>query len=214
MKEFIDKLIERLEEKKSEHLHDEEVTQGLGKINLASFCSAKARALDGAIEIVNELAEEYKDKDVNGDLISRRELIEKVQIYFSENRIHQNDLAEVIVNLPTVHNNGWILCSERLPQVETEVYIVAKRKYRGGTVRYITTTAMYEDGTVRENDSCWRWEDIEGEWDEDEDCIIIPEGWWEYRHYNPDDVYNNAVDDEVIAWMPLPTHPAPYTEGE
>ena len=59
MKEFIEKLIGKLEEKKSEHLHDEEVTQGLGKINLASFCSAKARALDGAIEIVNQLAEEY-----------------------------------------------------------------------------------------------------------------------------------------------------------
>lgn len=59
MKEFIEKLIGRLEEKKREHLHDEEVAQGLGKINLASFCCAKARALDGAIEIVNELAEEY-----------------------------------------------------------------------------------------------------------------------------------------------------------
>ena len=59
MKEFIEKLIGRLEEKKSEHLHDEEVAQGLGKINLASFCSAKARALDGAIQIVNQLAEEY-----------------------------------------------------------------------------------------------------------------------------------------------------------
>lgn len=62
MKEFIEKLIGKLEEKKSEHLHDEEVTQGLGKINLASFCSAKARALDGAIEIVNQLAEEYNNE--------------------------------------------------------------------------------------------------------------------------------------------------------
>lgn len=120
----------------------------------------------------------------------------------------------VNVNMAQLNNNGWIPCSERLPQVETEVYIVAKRKYRGGDVRYITTTAMYEDGSVRENDSCWRWQDIEGEWDEDEDCIIIPEGWWEYRHYNPDEVYNNAVDDEVIAWMPLPALPAPYQQKE
>ena len=99
-----------------------------------------------------------------------------------------------------------------MPPVETEVFIVAKRKYCGGEVRYITTTAMYEDGTVLENDSCWRWEDIEGEWDEENDCYIIPEGWWENRHYNPDEVYNNVIDDEVIAWQKLPR---PYqTKGE
>lgn len=33
---------------------------------------------------------------------------------------------------------------------------------------------------------------------------LIPEGWWEYRHYNPDDVYNCCLDDIVIGWMPLP----------
>ena len=108
--------------------------------------------------------------------------------------------------------NKWILCSEKMPPVETEVFIVAKRKYRGGEVRYITTTAMYEDGTVLENDSCWRWEDIEGEWDEENDCYIIPEGWWENRHYNPDDVYNNVIDDEVVAWHPLPATYQPNEE--
>ena len=111
---------------------------------------------------------------------------------------------EIINQTAAEYNNGWIPCSVAMPPVETEVFIVAKRKYRGGEVRYITTTAMYEDGTVLENDSCWRWEDIEGEWDEENDCYIIPEGWWENRHYNPDEVYNNVIDDEVIAWQPLP----------
>lgn len=108
--------------------------------------------------------------------------------------------------------NKWILCSKKMPPVETEVFIIAKRKYKVGEVRYITTTAMYEDGTVLENDSCWIWEDIEGEWDEENDCYIIPEGWWENRHYNPDDVYNNAVDDEVIAWQPMPPEYQPVEE--
>ena len=112
--------------------------------------------------------------------------------------------AEKFVPDTNVGNNGWIPCGVTMPPVETEVFIVAKRKYRGGEVRYITTTAMYEDGTVLENDSCWRWEDIEGEWDEENDCYIIPEGWWENRHYNPDEVYNNVIDDEVVAWQPLP----------
>lgn len=102
------------------------------------------------------------------------------------------------------HNNGWIPCSVKMPPVETEVWIVAKRKWRDGTFKYVTTTAMYEDGTVLENDSCWRWEDIEGEWNEEEECYIIPEGWWENKHYNPDGALNYAVDDEVIAWQPLP----------
>ncbi len=74
----------------------------------------------------------------------------------------------------------------------------------------VITPAMYEDGTMLEVDSKWRWEDVEwAGWDEEEDCGIIPEGWWENRHFNPDDVYNNVVDRKVIAWMPLPE---PYTE--
>lgn len=101
-------------------------------------------------------------------------------------------------------NNGWIKCSENMPLPETEVLIVAKRKFKGGDFYYIITTAIWENGTIREIDSCWNWYDIEGEWDEEEDCYIIPEGWWEYKHYNTDECYNNEVDDEVIAWQYLP----------
>ena len=107
-------------------------------------------------------------------------------------------------------SDDWVLCSQRLPDVETEVLIHAKRKFRDGSSKDIITTAMYEDGTVRENDSSWRWEDVDGEWDEEEDCLIIPKGWWENKHYNPDGILNNAVDDEVIEWMPLPA----YWKGE
>lgn len=117
------------------------------------------------------------------------------------------EVAEEYSKLVTGNNvgrSGWIPCSERLPEAEREVLILARKKYIGGRTRYITTTAMYEDGTIRENDSCWNWQDIDGEWDEEEECYIIPEGWWEHRHYNPDEVYNNAIDNEVIAWMPLP----------
>lgn len=110
-----------------------------------------------------------------------------------------------------VGTNGWIPCSEKMPPVETDVLILAKRKFKGGDFKYITTTAMYEDGTVSECNSCWYWYDIEGKFDEENDCYIIPEGWWENKHYNPDECYNNEVDDEVIAWQPLPE---PYKESE
>ena len=128
-----------------------------------------------------------------------------------ENLICFGDAVEILDQVAEEYNNGWISVEERLPEVETEVLICARRKYRDGSYRDIITTAMYEDGTVRENDSCWSWEDIDDEWDEDEDCLIIPESWWENKYYNADGELNHAVDDEVIAWQPLPE---PYKEGE
>ena len=106
----------------------------------------------------------------------------------------------------------WILCSERLPECEQEVLICTRKKVyvsrKSGfewIEKPIITPALYEDGAMLEIDSKWRWEDIDyAGWNEEEDCGIIPEGWWENRHFNPDEVYNNPVDREVIAWMPLP----------
>ena len=128
---------------------------------------------------------------------------EAAQMYKGE-RIAFGDAIEIVKQEAAERNNGRILCSEHMPTVETEVFIIAKRKFKDGDYKYIRTTAMYEDGKVSENDSCWFWQDIEGEWDEENDCYIIPQGWWESRHYNPDDIYNNAVDDEVVAWQPMP----------
>lgn len=100
----------------------------------------------------------------------------------------------------------WIPVTERLPECEQEVFICTAGK--NSSLGFIVTTAFYEDGTMRQNDSAWCWEDIDyAGWDEEEDCGIIPEGWWEYRHFNPDDEYNNPVDRKVVAWMPLPEPP-------
>ena len=125
------------------------------------------------------------------------------------------ECADIVEDAPTIEPEPhWIPCSERLPECEQEVLICTKRKLIGESayIDSIITPALYEDGTMLENDSKWRWEDIDyAGWDEEEDCGIIPEGWWENRHFNPDDVYNNIVDREVVAWMPLPE---PYREGE
>lgn len=120
-------------------------------------------------------------------------------------------VSEEEINRILEQESGWIPCSERLPAPETEVLITARRKYINGEYREIITAALYEDGKILESDSCWVWIDIEGEYDEENDCYIIPEGWWECRHFNADDVYNNLIDCEVIAWMPLPE---PYMESE
>lgn len=88
------------------------------------------------------------------------------------------------------------------PKVETEVLIL----YRNDIDGYGITTAHYEDGSIFSQDSEWYWEDLPdwGTYDEERDDYQIPEGWWEYRHFNPDDVYNNKIDRPVVGWMPLP----------
>ena len=98
--------------------------------------------------------------------------------------------------------NEWISVKDRLPEPETEVIILADR--RGDKV---ITTAMYEDGSISDEDSKWIWYEIDIDYDIENDKYLIPEGWWEYKHYLDDDVYNNAVDDTVTHWMPLPEPP-------
>lgn len=88
------------------------------------------------------------------------------------------------------------------PKVETEVLILFETACGG----YGITTAHYEDSTVLSEKSKFYWEEIFewGTYDEEHDDYLIPKGWWEYRHFNPEDVYNNRVDSPVVGWMPLP----------
>ena len=160
------------------------------------------------------------------DLISRQDVIDaisKLPVKVDDQGytwMIAIDVLNQIGDIPSVEpERKWIPCSERLPECEQEVLICTKKTvYVSRSSGYtfteeeIVTPALYEDGTMREVDSKWRWEDIDwAGWDEEEDCGIIPEGWWENRHFNTDEVYNNVVDKEVIAWMPLPE---PYKEGK
>ena len=98
----------------------------------------------------------------------------------------------------------WIPVVERLPEPETDVLAVCNRN---GYIFVIP--AIYEDGKMLTQDSAWNWNDIYcyGLYDEEADDFYIPEGWWESRKFNPDDVYNNPVDCAVTHWMPLPGAP-------
>lgn len=88
------------------------------------------------------------------------------------------------------------------PKVEEEVLILFETVCGG----YGITTAHYEDGTVLSEKSAFYWEEIFewGTYDEESDDYFIPKGWWEYRYFNPDEVYNNQIDRPVVGWMPLP----------
>lgn len=85
MKEFIDKLIRRFEEEPAENIM-------AGKDYLIS---GNAIPKERAIEIVNELAEEYKGKKVNSDLISRSEVIKELnEIYLDNPWDSKEDILE------------------------------------------------------------------------------------------------------------------------
>ena len=125
---------------------------------------------------------------------------------------HRFDKANQIIHDALSAEAEWIPCSERLPECEQEVLICTEKKLVGkdAYIDSIITPAIYEDGTMLEVESMWNWCDMDfDEWDDTEDCGIIPMGWFENRHFNPDEVYNNPVDRKVVAWMPLPE---PYRE--
>ena len=88
------------------------------------------------------------------------------------------------------------------PKVEEDVLILFETACGG----YGITTAHYEDGTLLSQDSIFYWDELAawGELDEEHDDYIIHKGWWEYRYFNQDDVYNNRIDCPVMGWMPLP----------
>lgn len=113
------------------------------------------------------------------------------------------DAQKTVVAAPTVSLwPEWRDPDKDPPKVETEVLIL----YRNDIDGYGITTAHYEDGSVFLQDSVWYWEDLPGwgTYDEERDDYKIPKGWWEYRHFNLDEVYNNRIDRPVVGWMPLP----------
>ena len=117
-----------------------------------------------------------------------------------------DDVLDYIDTTPTIaletDAQYWHNPETDPPKVETEVLIL----YRNDIDGYSITTAHYEDGSVFLQDSIWYWEDLPdwGTYDEERDDYKIPKGWWEYRHFNPYDVYNNQIDRPVVGWMPMP----------
>ena len=91
------------------------------------------------------------------------------------------------------------------------VAITRHSKYTGKDY-YLTTCAIYEDGNVNVEDSCWMCED--GYYDEESDITYVPKGWYEFHEYGnieEDGIgligYDNCLIDEVTHWMPLPETP-------
>ena len=117
-----------------------------------------------------------------------------------------DDVLDYIDTTPTVtletDAQYWRNPETDPPKVEEDVLILFETVCGG----YGITTAHYEDGTVLSEESAFYWENLPdwGTYDEERDDYKIPKGWWEYRYFDPDEVYNNQIDRPVVGWMPLP----------
>jgi hypothetical protein len=143
------------------------------------------------------------EADLKKDLAEEEAKGKAADILFCESI--EDELSD-LENLPTIDPESlrpvWRDPETDPPEVETEVLVL----YHNDIDGYGITTAHYEDGSVFLQDSVWNWEDLPdwGTYDEERDDYKIPKGWWEYRHFNPDEVYNNQIDRPVVGWMPLP----------
>lgn len=149
---------------------------------------------------------------IDADVLRKR-IEERIQAFDRETSTSSafigyalDDVLDYIDTTPTVtletDAQRWRNPETDPPKVETEVLIL----YRNDIDGYGITTAHYEDGSIFLQDSKWYWEDLPdwGTYDEERDDYKIPKGWWEYRHFNPEEIYNNWIDRPVVGWMPLP----------
>lgn len=115
------------------------------------------------------------------------------------------DLKKLPVIEPERMIPAWRDPDKDPPKVETEVLVLVDCG-KG----YCITTAFYEDGTVSQYESVWQWEDVDdyGIYDEEDDLYRLPKGWWEYRHFTPEDALECPIDKPVVGWMPLPPEEA------
>lgn len=115
MKEFIDKLISRLN-KKARWVAYSAWDRDIGMTH-------KVVPFSDLREIVNELAEEYKGKKVNSDLISRSETIKELnEIYLDNPWDDKEDILEKAIGIVEHINcsiNASIDCSTKVSEMPT-----------------------------------------------------------------------------------------------
>lgn len=155
-------------------------------------CYADVGCMDGNMKQAADMLEELTKCKELSKLWSENQALKK---QLATAQAENSKLAQQVPH--------WISVKDRLPKPEEEVIVscVALCGYKQ------ITTALYEDGTVNADESDWNWTDVDFDYDKKSGIYYIPKGWWEYKHYNPDDVYNNQIDDAVTHWMPLPEPP-------
>ena len=111
------------------------------------------------------------------------------------------DCMTIISKLPVIDIPRWIPCSEGLPE-DTVIVTVETKTFKHKYVCEAVWVPRWSKKAEYDN-----WEDC-SEYNEDEDEYYVLEGWYE-RVHNWDEYSFVGIEDDVIAWMPLPE---PYKE--
>lgn len=119
MKEFIDKLIGRLDK-------ITELIRPVGWSRKIEVVETKA-----VIEIANELAEEYKDINIITDFLQY--VRDNAENYDADNGWDLSDLIDLSIKFCDAEEQkgGWIACSERLPDSGVDVNITTRSSIVG-----------------------------------------------------------------------------------
>ena len=185
MKEFVNKLIGRLEEKENEAVLKAPNTSEIANVEYQKWMM-KSYGFKESIKIVNELTEEYKYKLDDEWQIIYNKILNLEKKYTNERNIESVKDCIRLENLlqyfkeelqsEEEYKGGWISVDDRLPE-ETGDYLVTQ--YTEKSIfdycdAYRVSTIFFDDKN----------------------------GWW-------DDI-DNSCGWNIIAWMPLPS---PYKEG-
>ena len=127
MKEFIEKLIGRLKEELMQASKDMQISEVYEDVQAYG---GKYLAFDKALNIVNQLAEEYNNESVKGDLISRSTLIEEIWKR-SKDATSEWETAGILnlIYTQTAYNGDWILCRNELPKSGVSVIVSYKDRF-------------------------------------------------------------------------------------
>ena len=141
-------------------------------------------------EKIIEKLEELQEENTCGYCRYRKkcnEVQEKVSVATDLCGATMKALAiEIVKEVAEEHNNGWILCSERMPEEHDSMFAKWKGtdKWRKGMFAKasddVIVTVLYKDGEVRTTYA----HTIDGKWS----CDLLK-------------IYNTC---KIIAWQPLP----------
>ena len=118
--------------------------------------------------------------------------------------IYKEDAIKAVRALPPATDTnvattqpGWIPVTERLPENEQEVFVTVEVRPYGRKPFRRVVRAFYTDGRHTDADSAYSWDEFPDPQYDDDDNMIIPEGWWESSDYLEQ---QGMIDDFVIAW--------------
>lgn len=137
----------------------EKIRERLQKANqgVCHFCGCDLYS-DDAIDIINQVEAEYKYINIITDYLQY--VRDNADNYDTENGWTLADLIDLSIKFSEVaeYNNGWIPCSERLPE-DANDYLVTQ--YNQDAINEYCNG--YRVATIFFDDKGW-WDDIDNDW--------------------------------------------------